>query len=180
MIQVVLLTDGGSTANKIRKLLGAAPDVRITGESDSIESLAANVQSMSADIALLDLDGLSCATLGAMRTQTKATSRFAHVILLGNLTDEYIVGRLLRSGAKGYLINSLLADELVNAIRTVYGGQRFLSRPLCDAMAFRYVDDVQSTNPQIVPSVHADKALPAPHAQTGGTRLADAAPIAES
>jgi DNA-binding NarL/FixJ family response regulator len=52
------------------------------------------------------------------------------------------VYRALQAGARGYVVKKSLASELVDAIRTVHSGRRYLSKPLDDELLDRIVSDV--------------------------------------
>jgi NarL family two-component system response regulator LiaR len=60
----------------------------------------------------------------------RAMDQPPEVIILSQYSrTDYVVEALL-AGARGYLLKDAVADELVRAIQTVYGGQRYLSAQL--------------------------------------------------
>ena len=61
-------------------------------------------------------------------------------------TREHIF-RALQAGAKGYLLKNSAGSELVNAIRVVQSGQRYLSQKIVDAMADGYWQKTHDAGP---------------------------------
>jgi DNA-binding NarL/FixJ family response regulator len=59
--------------------------------------------------------------------QIKARFPSVRVLILTAYDDDPYVFALLRAGADGYVLKTVSADELVRAVRTVYGGQSALS-----------------------------------------------------
>jgi two-component system, NarL family, response regulator NreC len=52
------------------------------------------------------------------------------------------IHRALQAGAGGYVLKESVGRELVDAIRTVHAGRRYLSKPLADDLLDRLVHDV--------------------------------------
>lgn len=50
------------------------------------------------------------------------------IIALTIMDKEYQIADMLEAGAKGYLLKDAIADEVVNAIKTVYKGETYFSR----------------------------------------------------
>jgi DNA-binding NarL/FixJ family response regulator len=66
-----------------------------------------------------------------------------HVIILSMHADEAYVLEALRNGAAGYVLKESSADELVQAVREVVAGRRFLSSPLSERAIDAYVSKAQ-------------------------------------
>jgi hypothetical protein len=58
----------------------------------------------------------------------------ARVIMLPMYSDPIHVCRALQAGATGYAAKKAIAKEVVDAIRAVHSGKRYLSRPLVDSV----------------------------------------------
>jgi DNA-binding NarL/FixJ family response regulator len=65
-----------------------------------------------------------------------------HVIMLSMYSDPVHVYRALRAGASGYVPKKSVAKEMVQAIRAVHAGRRYLSKPLVDTV----IDQFASKN----------------------------------
>jgi DNA-binding NarL/FixJ family response regulator len=64
------------------------------------------------------------------------------VVMLSMHSTSVNVYRALQAGVGGYVLKESVGRELVDAIRTVYAGQRYLSKPVADDMLDRMVTDV--------------------------------------
>jgi DNA-binding NarL/FixJ family response regulator len=66
-----------------------------------------------------------------------AKSPAARVIVLTTYDGDEDIYRALNAGARGYLLKDMLRRELIQAIRAVHAGQRFLSPPVASRLAER-------------------------------------------
>jgi DNA-binding NarL/FixJ family response regulator len=67
--------------------------------------------------------------------------------MLSMYSDPVHVCRALQAGASGYVVKKSVAKDLVEAIRTVHSGRRYLSRPLVDSVINEFVSKTASTEP---------------------------------
>src|SRR5947199_5246325 len=63
------------------------------------------------------------------------------VIVLSMYAEREYVRRALKSGAAGYVVKRSAAKEVVEAIRAVHAGQRYLSPRVADAVIEDYAAD---------------------------------------
>jgi DNA-binding NarL/FixJ family response regulator len=62
------------------------------------------------------------------------------VVILSMHSSAEHVERALQAGANGYVLKSSCGEDLIEAIRTVHAGRRYLSAPLADALLERLLD----------------------------------------
>jgi DNA-binding NarL/FixJ family response regulator len=124
MIDVLIVDDNPIVRTAIRGYLAGTEDVQVVGEAADGRTALAVAQRLRPQVTLLDhrmpiADGLS------------VISRLAeHTAVLVMTTDyaEDLIAGMLRGGARGYLIHGEFdPPELLRAIRTVAGGQGWLS-----------------------------------------------------
>ena len=84
------------------------------------------------DVAMPGLDGIEATKQLAKNRKSKL-----RILVLTMYADEHFAARLLRSGAMGYVVKDAAPAELVDAIRTVNEGKRFISSSLREALAMR-------------------------------------------
>lgn len=126
MISVVLVDDDALVRTGLRLILGGAPDIEVLGEAadgragvDLVRSLRPTVVLM--DIRMPRLDGL------AATGELLADEAPPKVIVLTTFDTDDMVLEALRIGAHGFLLKSTHPERLVEAIRTVAGGEPMLS-----------------------------------------------------
>lgn len=128
-IRVLLADDHRMFREALRLPLQAAAGIEVVGEaSDGAAALAAvaalRPDVLVLDIALPDINGIEIAR--SVSRDHPAT----RVVALSGYSDRLFVDEMLRAGARGYVLKSSGADELIDAIRAAVAGHAFLSPEL--------------------------------------------------
>ncbi len=109
----------------LAETLDRAPDIRVVGQcGDGLEVVPA-IRTHKPDVAVLDI---SMPGLNGLDICRELVRRFkgVSVLLLTMHDNEEFVATGLKYGASGYLLKESAADELVEAVRTVAGGELVL------------------------------------------------------
>jgi two-component system, NarL family, invasion response regulator UvrY len=109
-------------------------------EADSGHALLDLVRQKPGDVVLLDVGLPGRGGLDVLRQIRQEWPRLPVLMLSVHPAEHYAV-RALRAGASGYLTKDLATQELVNAVRTVAAGHRYLTA----AVAERLADDLNRT-----------------------------------
>lgn len=117
-------------------MVAARSDLRLVGEADCGEAAAQQYQLLRPDVVLMDLrmpglDGV--AAIEAIRARDPA----ARIIILTTFDGEEDIYRGLRAGAKAYLLKDSPHEQIIDCIRAVMRGQRFLPGPVALKLAGR-------------------------------------------
>jgi DNA-binding NarL/FixJ family response regulator len=142
VIRVLIADDHAIVAEGLRFVVQAQPDMEVVAcVQDGREALRCALESRP-DIAVLDhampeLNGTEAARL--IRERCPST----RVIILSMHANQVHVLHALQAGASGYVAKKSAAKEVVEAIRTVHQGSRYLSKDLVD----RVIDQVLSKSP---------------------------------
>ena len=137
-IRILIADDHHLVAEGLRYLIQAQLDMEVIacvgdGREAVNQSLAANPDVILMDNAMPVLNGTEATRIVcARRAQT-------HIVILSMYSDPIHVCRALQAGASGYVAKKSLGKELVDAIRAVHDGRRYLSRPLVDSMIDRLI-----------------------------------------
>lgn len=123
----------------MRRILEEQEDFEILGEAAAGEEALALVEAARPDVVLLDVAMPGVDGVEATRRLIRGKSA-TRVVIVTMYADEHHAARLLRMGAQGYVVKDAAPSELVDAIRTVYQGRRFVSESLREALALRFVD----------------------------------------
>lgn len=124
-----------------RVLLEREPDLSIVAESSSGPEAVALVEQLQPDLILLDLSmpsGNGFDAIGRIRT---ASPRCRILVLSMHAAPEY-VRPALRAGAHGYLVKGSGLHDLLQAVRTVAQGGRFVGTEVAAIVS----DDVVSAD----------------------------------
>ncbi|GLR75912.1 UvrY/SirA/GacA family response regulator transcription factor [Aliivibrio sp. S4TY2] len=134
MIKVFLVDDHELVRTGIRRILEDVRGIKVVGEAHSGEDAVKWCRTEQADIVLMDMNMPGIGGLEA----TKKILRFnpdMKVIVLTIHTENPFPTKVMQAGAAGYLTKGAGPDEMVNAIRMVQSGQRYLSPEIAQQMA---------------------------------------------
>jgi two-component system invasion response regulator UvrY len=142
-INVLLVDDHHLVRVGINKILTSVKGLNVVGECETGEEAIKYCRKNEPDVLLMDMDMPGMGGLEA----TKKILRFApdvKIIVLTAHTEDPFPSKVMQMGAAGYLTKDAGPDEMVNAIRAVNSGQRYLPSDIAQKMAlnqFKSVDD---------------------------------------
>ena len=124
-IRVLLVDDHAIVREGLRALLDDNESLQIVGEAaDATEALEV-VQRLHPDVVLMDLKMPGVPAADAIRS-IRAQHPAIQVLVLTSYAEERQVEEVLRAGALGYVLKSVVAAELVRAVATVVRGETWL------------------------------------------------------
>ena len=126
-------------------LLEAEPDFVIVGEaSDGLEAIAL-VEQLRPDILVVDV---MMPGVNGLEVTRQVSNRLpeTRIVILSMHSDEAYVLEALRNGASGYVLKDSSASDLVQALREVSDGRRYLSPPLSERAIEAYVQRSESAS----------------------------------
>jgi DNA-binding NarL/FixJ family response regulator len=140
-VSVLLVDDHPIVRQGLRNLLESIPEFRVIGEAgDGLQALEmvekVQPQVLVIDVMMPGLTGIEVTQ--RVKRQWPATK----VIILSMQNNEAYVVSALKSGASGYILKDTGPEELVDAIRTVVKGERYLSKQLSERLINAYVSKV--------------------------------------
>ena len=143
MINVLLVDDHHLVRVGISKILTSVKGLNVVGECETGEEAIKFCRQKEPDVLLMDMDMPGMGGLEA----TKKILRFApdvKIIVLTAHTEDPFPSKVMQMGAAGYLTKESGPDEMINAIRAVNSGQRYLPSDIAQKMAlsqFKSVDE---------------------------------------
>jgi DNA-binding NarL/FixJ family response regulator len=125
-MQVALVDDHQLFREALRVLLSSTPDVRVVAEASTAEEAIAAVRSSSPDVVILDVmlpgtDGIQIAR------QLLREDPSRRVLALSMMADQDHVVGALQAGVLGYAVKRQSAAEVLDAIRAVARGERYVA-----------------------------------------------------
>jgi DNA-binding NarL/FixJ family response regulator len=145
-ISVLIADDHAVVAEGLRHIVEAQPDIRVLACLQDGRGAVRAAASLKPDIVLIDhsmplLNGTEATRL------IRERSANTRVIILSMHSDQVHVLRALQAGASGYVVKRSAAKEVVNAIRAVHRGRRYLSEELVDLVLSHVADKAAAENP---------------------------------
>jgi DNA-binding NarL/FixJ family response regulator len=139
-IKILIADDHGVVAEGLKHLIEAQPDMQVVatvGDGREAVRLAREAQP---DVVLMDLSMPELNGADATRAILERDARL-RVIVLSMYAEREYVRRALKAGASGYVVKRSAAKEVVDAIRAVYAGQRYLSPKVADVVIDDYTTE---------------------------------------
>ena len=136
MIKVLLADDHSIVRAGLRRIIEESLGMTVVAEAANGRQALRMAEKTIPDVAIIDismpdLDGLE------VTGQLKAMFPKLPVIILTMHEEEQYVVRAIEAGAMGYVTKRSVPEQLVDAIRKVYAGGRYLTPEATEALALR-------------------------------------------
>ena len=142
-IRILIADDHGVLAEGLKHLIEAQPDMQVVGTAGDGREAVRLAREAQPDVVLMDLSMPELNGADATRAILEREPR-CRVIVLSMYAEREYVRRALKAGASGYVVKRSAAKEVVDAIRAVYAGQRYLSPRVADVV----IDDYTAEDKQ--------------------------------
>ncbi len=134
MTSVFVCDDHAILRRGLVQILSGTPDLKVIGEAADYPELRRKLEAAQPDVLVIDIempgrDGIEA--IGLLRRQWP---RMASLVLSIHAEDPYAV-RALKAGAAGYLNKASAPEQLVEAVRQVAQGRKYLSAAASEALA---------------------------------------------
>ena len=144
MIRVLIVDDHAVVRHGLKQILNDTGDLRVAGEAgDGVEAIQwLRRHGDDCHVVLLDI---SMPNKGGLDTLSQIHREFPRLpVLVLSMYPEDVIGlRTLKAGAAGYLTKQAAAEQLVEAIRQVASGHRYVSPALAEQLADSFVNGYQ-------------------------------------
>jgi len=140
-IRILAVDDHPLFRNGIAALLATQPDMSLVAEASNGREAIQQFRAHRPDITLMDLQMPGMNGLDAL-IAIRGEFPDARVIMLTTYTGDVQVLRAMKTGARAYLLKSLLDKELLETIRAVHAGKRALSPEASYELAEHATDEV--------------------------------------
>ncbi len=136
MIRVLVVDDHDLVRTGITRMLADIDGLQVIGQADSGEESLKRARELKPDVVLMDIKMPGIGGLEATRKLLRSHPDM-RVIAVTACEDDPFPTRLLQAGASGYLTKGAGLEEMVQAIRLVFAGQRYLSPQIAQQLALK-------------------------------------------
>src|SRR6266496_1963311 len=148
MIKVCVVDDHAVVREGLKRIISENPGMAVSAEAgDGHEALRA-VRTAPCDVVVLDISMPNKNGLDVLKELHENSPRLPVLVLSMHSEDQYAV-RMLRAGAAGYLTKESAPSKLVQAIRKVVRGGRYVSPALAEKLVFDLNGDSMKAPHQI-------------------------------
>ncbi len=134
MIRVLIADDHPVVRRGLRRILEDEVDMEVAGEAQNSQEALDLVSKKKCDVLVLDIEMPGRSGLDVLKDMKMRQPKLP-VLVLSIHPEEQFAVRVLRAGAAGYLSKESAPEELVKAIRTVYGGGKYISASVANKLA---------------------------------------------
>lgn len=137
-IRVFLADDHAIVRDGLRLILESYPDIEVVGDAGDGRQAVDQVLRLRPDVVIMDiampiLDGIEATR------QIHASCPATKVAMLSMHATAEHVYHSIKAGAQGYLLKETAGNEVINAIRAIQAGRRYLSNEITETMFDDYV-----------------------------------------
>ena len=154
-LRILIVDDHFVVRSGIAASLDMEDDLKVVGEAETPEQAEAKFERYHPDVVLMDLR-----LLGGSGINTTATicHRWpsAKVLMFTTFEGDEHIYRAMQAGARGYILKAAPREELLEAIRTVARGERYLPPMIAHRLADRVAgDDLSAREVEVLQQIAA-------------------------
>jgi two-component system invasion response regulator UvrY len=140
MIRVLITDDHAIVRDGLRQIVGETNDITVAAEASTAAETVDRLRETSVDVVVLDLNLPDRHGLDLLLQLRGSHPRLPVLILSVNREAAYAI-RLLKAGAAGYIGKDGAREQLVEGIRAVARGEKYIAPRLAASVAMHLVSD---------------------------------------
>jgi DNA-binding NarL/FixJ family response regulator len=133
IIRVLVADDHAIIREGLCLMLGNQPDMEIVGSAANGREAVQLVEKHKPDVIVIDISMPELNGIEAIQQMLPLHPSLIVIVLSIHETKPYVY-RALKAGARGYLLKETAGLEVVDAVRTIHAGGRYLSQRISDLL----------------------------------------------
>jgi two-component system invasion response regulator UvrY len=146
LIRVLVVDDHDLVRTGITRMLSDIDGLQVVGQAESGEEALKSARDLKPDVVLMDVKMPGIGGLEATRKMLRSHPDLKVVVVTVCEEDPFPT-RLLQAGAAGYLTKGAGLTEMVQAIRLVFAGQRYISPQIAQQLALKSFQPQTTSSP---------------------------------
>jgi DNA-binding NarL/FixJ family response regulator len=134
MIRLIIADDHPLIRAGLKHVIEDQPDIEVVAEVESGAQAIEAAETTETDVMLLDITMPGPGIEEVLTTLRERAPKLSILVLSVHPEEQYAI-RLLRAGAAGYLSKQYSGAKLIEAIRKIHGGGRFVSDVIAQRLA---------------------------------------------
>jgi two-component system invasion response regulator UvrY len=134
MIRILVADDHAIVRNGLKQIVGDTSDMVVAGEASNGQEALNKALKDDYDVVLLDITMPDRSGLDILK-EIKSQKPELPVMILSMHPEEQYAVRALKAGAAGYLTKESAPEELINAMRRVSSGGKYVTLSLAEKLA---------------------------------------------
>lgn len=142
MIRILIADDHRIVREGLKQILADTSDMAVVAEANNGQDVLDALGKQSLDVVMLDISMPGRSGLDILK-QLRTGYPKLPVLILSMYSEEQYAMRALRAGASGYLTKDSAPEELIEAIRKIFSGKKYVSASLAEKLAV-YLEEGQN------------------------------------
>lgn len=137
-IRILLADDHPSLRDGLASILHSQPDLTVVAEAGTGREAVEKARLFSPDVLIVDLrmpDGDGIQTIKELAASNPSTK----ILVLTTYDNEEDIFSALEAGARGYILKDTTRQEIIEAVRQIHAGNRFLPPAVAARLADRMI-----------------------------------------
>ncbi len=134
MIKVLIADDHAIVRRGLRQILAETPDIIVGGEAATGDEVLRLVRDQRWSAVILDISLPRGNGLELLTTIRREKPEIPVLILTAHPEEQYAV-RCIKAGAAGFLTKESAPEQLIEAVRKIAGGGRYVTTELAETLA---------------------------------------------
>jgi two-component system, NarL family, invasion response regulator UvrY len=143
MISILICDDHAIVRKGLKQIVEECKDITVAAEAGSGEEVLMLIGKEDFDVVVLDIVMEGIGGIETLKELKHRKPKLPVLVLSMHPEDQYAL-RVLKAGASGYLTKKSAPDELVNAIRTIASGKKYITATTAEALASCFDVDKQT------------------------------------
>ncbi|MBS0358056.1 MAG: UvrY/SirA/GacA family response regulator transcription factor [Proteobacteria bacterium] len=146
MIRVLIVDDHAIVRVGIKRLLQDVPGIRVIADLCSGEETLSFIRKDQPDVILLDV---RMPGIGGLETTRRISKLYPDIKILAvtAFNDNPYPSMVLQAGAAGFLTKDSGVDEMIDAIKKVFKGERYISPEIAQQLALKSIGETSAPTP---------------------------------
>lgn len=133
VIKVLIADDHELIRQGLKRIISLENDLSVVGDVKNGEMVLNILKSHQCDVLLLDLNMPVLSGIEVLE-KIKEQGSNIKVIILTVESDRKTINKAIEIGADGYMLKDSAGEEIVNAIKTVYQGEKYIDKSLISVL----------------------------------------------
>ncbi|HEX4159818.1 MAG TPA: response regulator transcription factor [Rhizomicrobium sp.] len=148
-IRILVVDDHAALREGVAAMVASEPDIVAAGEAANGAEAIEMFRALRPDVTLLDMQ---MPVMGGLEALARIRQEFrqARIIVLTTYEGDVHAMRALKAGASGYLLKSSLRKEMIDAIRKVHAGRRYILPEVAEEIAIHAAEEPLSEREVVV------------------------------
>jgi two-component system, NarL family, invasion response regulator UvrY len=139
-IRIILADDHAMFREGMKQLLSRESDLRVVGEAGTTAAILEAATTIECDVIVLDIAMPGRGGLDVLK-ELKQMNPQLHVLILSMHPEDIYAYRAIKAGASGYLTKNKASEELIEAIRRIASGRKYISAEVAEQLAIDLEQD---------------------------------------